>query len=311
MTDKGAAIQFAGPAHLVLNGAAASEACCGRLMLPAALALHGDGSSPGRAQQLDLAHGGPIAITAQRRDRVAAGTARGDRPRRRQGGARQNVTVTADRLIAYYRPKNGAAAQPTPPRRRSRRRASSVTPDTGGNEIYRLQAEGNVQIFTPTDQAWGDRAVYDIDQAVLVMTGHDLKLTTPNDVLTARDESGILVAEAHGGGARQCRRGDQRRTADRGRHAGRLHHRRASSRRRSARQRRRSPPAAGAADDPLAASGKLQKVEAFGNVTVRTVDRHRDRRPRRSTCRTPASRGWPAMCGSPAGRTSSMGRRRR
>ena len=59
--------------------------------------------------------------------------------------------------------------------------------DTGGNEIYRVEAEGNVHIFTPTDQAWGDRAVYDIDQAVLVMTGHDLKLTTPNDVLTARD----------------------------------------------------------------------------------------------------------------------------
>ena len=60
-------------------------------------------------------------------------------------------------------------------------------PDTGGNEIYRVQAEGNVRIFTPTDQAQGDRAVYDMDQAVLVMTGRDLKLTTPNDVLTARD----------------------------------------------------------------------------------------------------------------------------
>ena len=29
--------------------------------------------------------------------------------------------------------------------------------------------------------------IYDIDQAVLLMTGRDLKLTTPNDVLTARD----------------------------------------------------------------------------------------------------------------------------
>ena len=27
------------------------------------------------------------------------------------------------------------------------------------------------RIFTPTDQAQGDQAVYDIDQAVLVMTG--------------------------------------------------------------------------------------------------------------------------------------------
>ncbi len=44
-----------------------------------------------------------------------------------------------------------------------------------------------MHIFTPTDQAQGDHAVYDLDQAVLVMTGRDLKLTTPNDVLTARD----------------------------------------------------------------------------------------------------------------------------
>ena len=34
-----------------------------------------------------------------------------------------------------------------------------------------MQAEGDVRIFTPTDQAQGDHAVYDIDQAVLVMTG--------------------------------------------------------------------------------------------------------------------------------------------
>ena len=45
-----------------------------------------------------------------------------------------------------------------------------------------------MHIFTPTDQAQGDHAVYDIDQAVLVLTGHDLKLTTPNDVITARDD---------------------------------------------------------------------------------------------------------------------------
>ena len=95
---------------------------------------------------------------------------------------RQNVTVTADQLIAFYRPKNGAAAGTATP-------TTGITDstDTGGNEIYRVEAVGNVHIFTPTDQAQGDRAVYDIDQAVLVMTGRNLKLTTPNDVLTARD----------------------------------------------------------------------------------------------------------------------------
>ena len=44
-------------------------------------------------------------------------------------------------------------------------------PTPRGNEIYRLEADGHVHIFTPTDQAEGDHAIYDIDQAVLVMTG--------------------------------------------------------------------------------------------------------------------------------------------
>ena len=117
---------------------------------------------PAFAQQLDLSRGGPIAITAregiewrqEERQIVARGDAR---------AARENVTVTADRLTAWYRkkPSNGAApasAVPTP------------ETDTGGSEIYRLQADGNVVIYTATDRAEGDRATYDIDRAILVMT---------------------------------------------------------------------------------------------------------------------------------------------
>ena len=134
------------------------------------------------AQQLDLAHGGPIAITASDgiewrqadREVIARGNAR---------AVRGNVTVAADRLIAFYRPKAGAVAQPAQPVQ------SGIVgdADTGGNEIFRVEAEGHVLIFTATDQAQGDRAIYDLDQAVLLMTGHDLKLTTPTQVLTARD----------------------------------------------------------------------------------------------------------------------------
>ncbi|MBO7072332.1 MAG: hypothetical protein J6V89_02270, partial [Acetobacter sp.] len=60
-------------------------------------------------------------------------------------------------------------------------------PNSGAHEIYRLEADGHVHIFTTTDQAWGDKAVYDIQHAVLVLTGDHLRLTTPQDVLTARD----------------------------------------------------------------------------------------------------------------------------
>jgi lipopolysaccharide export system protein LptA len=211
-----------------------------------------------RAQQLDLAHGGPIDITAsdgiewrqEERQVIARGNAR---------AVRQNVTVAADRLIAFYRPKAGAAEQPA-------QAAITAGSDTGGNEIYRVQAEGHVHIFTATDQAQGDRAVYDIDQAVLVMTGHDLKLTTPNDVLTARDSleywSQKHMAVARGNAVVVTNDG-----------------RRLAADTLVAYTSDAPAPPAGtthvaaqpATDDPLGASGKLQKVEAFGNVSVRTV----------------------------------------
>lgn len=138
-------------------------------------------ATPASAQQIDLSSGGPVAITARdgfewrEADQmvIASGDAR---------AVRDNVTVIADRLIARYRRKADA---PAPAQGAPR----SVLPGSsdGGNEIYRLEAEGNVRIFTATDEAVGDRAVYDIDQAVMVMTGRTLRLTTPSQVLTARD----------------------------------------------------------------------------------------------------------------------------
>jgi lipopolysaccharide export system protein LptA len=206
------------------------------------------------AQQLDLTHGGPIDITASdgiewRQDErvvIARGDAR---------AVRGNVTVTGDRLTAFYRPKNGAAQT-----------GVNSDADMGGNEIYRVQAEGHVHIFTATDRAQGDRAVYDIDQSVLVMTGRDLRLTTPNDVLTARDTleywSQKHMAVARGNAVVVTNDG-----------------RRLAADTLVAHTTDAPAPPAGAtpvvakpaADDPLGASGKLEKVEAYGNVSVRTA----------------------------------------
>jgi len=153
----------------------------------------------GLAQAIDLSHGGPVTVTAaggidwdQKNQTVTAH----DQAR----AVRGNVTVDADVLIAHYRKKASAAAKPgteklgtgAPPPKATPVAATTTNaqgaPDeTGSNEIYRLNAEGHVHIFTPTDQAWGDHAVYDIDTAILILTGHGLRLTTPQDVLTARD----------------------------------------------------------------------------------------------------------------------------
>lgn len=222
---------------------------------------------PAGAQQLDLTHGGPVDITASdgiewrqaEQQVIARGNAK---------AIRGQVTVTADRLTAWYRKKGTTAtatAQPTP--------VSGLVgdPSTEGNEIYRMQADGHVHIYTQTDQAQGDKATYDLDQSVLVMTGKDLKLTTPNDTITAKDDLEYWpqkhMAVARGDAVVVTT--DAKRVA-----ADTL----------VAYTTDNPPPASatpaptpaatqGAAkppDDPLAASGKLQRVEAFGNVSIRT-----------------------------------------
>lgn len=214
------------------------------------------------AQALDLSHGGPITITAtdglewrqDQREVIARGNAR---------AVRQNVTVTADRLIAFYRRKDGQpAAQP-------QSAAINDPSQSGGNEIYRVEAVGNVHIFTATDQAQGDRAVYDIDQAVLVMTGRNLKLTTPNDVLTARDSleywSQKHMAVARGNAVVVTNDG-RRLSADT-----LVAYTTDTQQPQQGTTQVAAKTQAPAADDPLAASGKLQKLDAFGHVTIRTA----------------------------------------
>ena len=228
-----------------------------------ALALLASCISPAitAAQEIDLSRGGPVEVTARGgfewRENEQIVIANGD-----ARAVRDNVVVTADRLIAYYRKKAQADATPA-----STAPPTPGSPENGGNEVYRLEAEGHVLISTPTDQAQGDHAIYDIDQAVLVLTGHDLKLTTPQEVLTARDSMEYWSQKhmAVGRGKAVVVTTDGRRlaadvlvgyTSDTGNAAA------------------KSAPAAakpGAPNDTLGTSGKLERVEAFGNVEARTA----------------------------------------
>ncbi len=273
---------------------------------------------PAAAQQIDLSHGGQVTVTAvggfdwnQNAQTVTAyGSAQ---------AVRGGVTVTADRLIAYYRkkpaapnaPGKAASAAPAPaaataqaagpktalagslpgaapPAASPAQLAADPTPenplgvpaapggasppgllpggdDSSANEIYRLEAIGHVHIFTATQQAFGDHGIYDIDQAVMVLTGHDLRLITPTDLLTARDQM-----EYHSQTRISIGRGDAVVTTNDGRRirADVLVGYSAPP----------APPAPGAAkpaaptngQDPIGSSGKLEKVNAFGNVVVRT-----------------------------------------
>jgi lipopolysaccharide export system protein LptA len=59
---------------------------------------------------------------------------------------RGEVEVTADTLSAYYR------------------KAS-----TGDSEIWRVEADGDVKIVTPTDIAYAQTGIYDVDSGILVL----------------------------------------------------------------------------------------------------------------------------------------------
>jgi len=246
-------------------------------VMAATLATAGAG-----AQQIDMSQGGAVVVTARggfewRENEqvvIASVDAR---------AVRGDVTVLADRLIAHYRKKGtgpgGAAPAPTQASATQAAVAPGATgaPDSGGNEVYRLEADDHVRIFTATDFAQGDHAVYDIDQAVLLMTGHNLKLTTPQDVLTARDSMEYWSQRhiAVGRGDAVVVTNDGRRlkadvlvgyTTDPNDPQ--------SGAQPAGAQPQATPAAAGkpAAPpaDPLLASGKLKRVEAFGNVEVRT-----------------------------------------
>ncbi len=143
--------------------------------------------------------------------------------------------------------------------------------DTGNNEIYRLEAIGHVHIYTATDNAWGDHAVYDIDKAVLVLTGAHLKLITPQDTLTARDsmEYWSQLHMAVGRGDAVVVTNDGRRLAGDVLVGYTTPDQPATQGKPAAPPPR--PAKSGATPDPLANSGKLQKVDAFGHVDVRTA----------------------------------------
>ncbi len=214
---------------------------------------------------LDAAQGGsgPVEITARNgiewdrtgRRYIARGDAR---------VARGETSVQADRLIAHYRERTGS---------------------DGSTQIYRYEAVGNVRVATPTQTVTADQAVYDVEGGVIVMTGQSLRLTTPNEVLTARDaleywdQRHMAVAR---GDATIVTRDDRRMRADvlsvymlaPGEQLA------PRPRARNTRPARPGGAAAGPLAGPAALSmplvpegdnNRVKRVEAFGNVLIATA----------------------------------------
>ena len=209
------------------------------------------------AQMAELSQGGPIEVTARdgiewrQNDQlvIARGAAR---------AVRGGVTIDADLLLARYRPRGGAPAEARP---------ASEGPG-GASEIWRLEAEGNVVITTATDRAEGDRAIYDLDQAVMVLTGRNLRLSSPDNVLTARDsveywpQRRMAVAR---GDAVVVTKDDKRVRAD----VLVAYFKEAPT---EASGAARPQPARSAGEAAPGEGSNLEKVEAYGRVEIRTAE---------------------------------------
>lgn len=142
---------------MISRVAAAVTALALMLALPPSLGAQSVGG-------LDLeSSDAPLEIVAEegiewRRDEkvyIARGNAR---------ASRGDLSVSAEVLMAHYR----EAAE-------------------GQTDVYRIEATGDVRLASQDSVVYGDRAVYDVDKAVLVVTGRNLRVETQKAVITARD----------------------------------------------------------------------------------------------------------------------------
>jgi lipopolysaccharide export system protein LptA len=95
--------------------------------------------------------------------------------------AQNDTTVYADKLTAYYR-------KPPPDEKKAGEKKGTSTvggQPQGGSEIIRIDADANVRIVSPRQTAFGDKAVYDVEKSILVLTGRP-RMVTETDTITAK-----------------------------------------------------------------------------------------------------------------------------
>lgn len=147
-----------------------------------------------RGQALEIEADNGIEWNRDQRMYVARGNAR---------AARGEVEIFADELTAYYRgddsEKDGAGKS-----------------TKEGLTIFRVDADGHVRVKSKNNHAFGDQAVYHVEQAVFVLVGKALRLETARAKITAQDSleywEDRQLAVARGGAIATS--GDRRLKAD-------------------------------------------------------------------------------------------------
>jgi lipopolysaccharide export system protein LptA len=108
---------------------------------------------------------------------------------------RGDMTVTADILTAHSRDAQAKGAQ------KPVKDPGAAKSDSG--DIDKMTAEGNVTITKPNTIITGDKAVDDMNQHVIVVTGDNLRYETDKQIVTAKesleywDLQKLAVARGH------------------------------------------------------------------------------------------------------------------
>ncbi|HTK85582.1 MAG TPA: LptA/OstA family protein [Patescibacteria group bacterium] len=110
-------------------------------------------------------------------------------------GKDQPLEITADQTLEWHRNDLKYIARGNVVARQGNAiiQADVLTADyrqskKSQNDIYRLTATGHVTITSEKNTATGDEAIYDVDTSTATMTGKNLTLTSPEQVVTARDK---------------------------------------------------------------------------------------------------------------------------
>lgn len=112
------------------------------------------------------------------------------------------LEITADQTLEWHRNDSRYIARGNAMARQGdvQIAAETLTADYRASaessmDIYRLSAAGGVTIESQGNVATGDDATYDIDTGLAVMTGRDLRLSSPDQVVTARERFEYRVTD--------------------------------------------------------------------------------------------------------------------
>lgn len=111
------------------------------------------------------------------------------------------LEVTADHVLEWHRNDQQYIARGNAKIKQGQLviKAEIITADyregqDRGMEIYRLTASGDVEIASQGNTGHGEKLVYDVDKGVAILTGSDLKLVSPDQVVKAKESFEYWVA---------------------------------------------------------------------------------------------------------------------